>query len=293
MANGAEMNEVQRGILDPVPRSARYLSFGLSPGARPQRALRALRKLVDGKAAVVGLGQSLTRALKTEVTGLRVFPASAGFGIEIPSTPAALWCWLRGDDPGELVHRTRKICRVLAPDLALSLAIDAFRYASGRDLSGYEDGTENPKGRAAVEAAVAPDGSSFVAVQQWVHRLDAFEAMTRKQQDHTIGRSRSTNAELAKAPVSAHVKRTAQESFEPPALILRRSMPWADARREGLVFVAFGRSYSAFEALLRRMTGEEDGVSDALFRFTRPVTGAYFWCPPAKNGRLDLSAIGL
>jgi len=287
------MSKVQRGILDPVPRSARYLHFSLSPGARPQRALRELRKLVDGKATVVGLGQSLTHALKTEVTGLRVFTASARSGIEIPSTPAALWCWLRGDDRGELVHRSRKICRVLSPDLILSLSIDAFRYASGRDLSGYEDGTENPKGKAAIEAAVAPDGSSFVAVQQWVHRLDALEAMSRKQQDHTIGRSRSTNAELAKAPVSAHVKRTAQESFDPPAFILRRSMPWADERREGLVFVAFGRSYKAFEALLRRMTGAEDGVSDALFRFTRPMTGAYFWCPPVKNGRLDLGAIGL
>jgi len=43
---------------------------------------------------------------------------------------------------------------------------------------------------------------------------------------------------------------------------------------------------------LKRMTGGEDGVIDALFRFTQPVTGAYFWCPPMKGGRLDLTAIG-
>jgi putative iron-dependent peroxidase len=41
------------------------------------------------------------------------------------------------------------------------------------------------------------------------------------------------------------------------------------------------------------MVGAEDGVADALFRFTRPVSGAYFWCPPMKDGRLDLSALGL
>ena len=41
------------------------------------------------------------------------------------------------------------------------------------------------------------------------------------------------------------------------------------------------------------MTGVEDGVSDALFRFTRPVTGAYFWCPPLLGGRLDLRALGI
>lgn len=66
-------------------------------------------------------------------------------------------------------------------------------------------------------------------------------------------------------------------------------MPWNDGARAGLVFVAFGRSLDAYEAQLRRMVGEEDGIVDALFGFARPVSGAYFWCPPVKRGRLDLS----
>ena len=43
-----------------------------------------------------------------------------------------------------------------------------------------EDGTENPKGEDAVAAAIVDgrgaglDGSSYVAVQQWVHDLDRF-----------------------------------------------------------------------------------------------------------------------
>jgi putative iron-dependent peroxidase len=130
-------------------------------------------------------------------------------------------------------------------------------------------------------------------VQQWVHDLDKFAAMPRKKQDDSIGRRKSDNKELGNAPPSAHVKRTAQESFSPEAFVLRRSMPWVDARQAGLVFVAFGKSVDAFEAQLKRMAGAEDGTVDALFTFTRPVTGAYFWCPPVKNGRLDLRAIGL
>ena len=89
------------------------------------------------------------------------------------------------------------------------------------------------------------------------------------------------------------MKRTAQESFDPEAFVLRRSMPWAGAEGEGLVFVAFGHSLDAFEAQLRRMVGLDDGITDALFRFSRPVTGNYFWCPPVKAGHLDLSAVGL
>jgi putative iron-dependent peroxidase len=41
------------------------------------------------------------------------------------------------------------------------------------------------------------------------------------------------------------------------------------------------------------MVGLEDGITDGLFRFTRPVTGNTFWCPPVKAGHIDLSALGL
>ena len=293
------MKNAQPGILAPVPRHARYLTFSLKQGAQPREATKALAKAADGETCVVGLGALLLFALQKEIEGLRPFPHHRGEGFEVPSTPAALWCWLRGEDRGEIVLRGREIEHRLAAAFEVASAIDAFKYGRGLDLTGYEDGTENPRGKKAVEAAIASDkhagfgGGSFVAVQQWVHDLDHFAAMPRKKQDNTIGRRRSDNQELGSAPASAHVKRTAQESFTPEAFVLRRSMPWADARRAGLVFVAFGRSLDAFEAQLKRMIGAEDGMADALFTFTRPVTGAYFWCPPVRRGRLDLRAIGL
>jgi putative iron-dependent peroxidase len=76
--------------------------------------------------------------------------------------------------------------------------------------------------------------------------------------------------EMDDAPVSAHVKRTAQESFSPEAFVVRRSMPWSSGRAAGLMFVAFGSSVDAFEAQLRRMVGLEDGMTDALFRHVAP-----------------------
>ena len=293
------MHPAQPGILAAVPRAARYLTFNLKGGAQPKQALRSLAKEADGKACVVGLGAPLLAALGVTIDGLRTFARFPGAKVDIPATPAALWCWLRGDDRGEIALRARRIEHMLAPAFAVDGVIDAFRYGRGLDLTGYEDGTENPRGRKAVATAILDDarpglgGSAFVAVQQWAHDLDRFEAMPRKDQDNAIGRRRSDNKELGNAPPSAHVKRTAQESFSPEAFVLRRSMPWADAARAGLVFVAFGKSLDAFEAQLKRMVGAEDGTVDALFTFTRPVTGAYFWCPPVRNGRLDLRAVGL
>jgi putative iron-dependent peroxidase len=293
------MSDMQPGILAPVPPLARYLTFSLKPDSDPGTVAGPLRDIVDGMGIVLGIGQSLVLALGGRVEGLRTFPPTATGGIDIPSTPAALWFWLRGDDRGKLLHLSRTVRRAVAPAFRLQKSIEAFRFGPGLDLTGYEDGTENPQGDKAVEAAAVRggdpglDGSSFVAVLQWVHDLDRFESMKPGERDHVIGRRKSDNEEMDDAPPSAHVKRTAQESFEPEAFVLRRSMPWADVHGEGLVFTAFGKSFQAFEALLGRMVGAEDGITDALFRFTRPVTGAYFWCPPVANGRLDLEALGL
>jgi len=289
----------QSGILQPVPAAARHLTFSLNADADVEGGLRAVARVADGLGCVVGVGLSTVLALGRTIPGLRDLPVLAMPGCEIPSTPAALWLWVRGDDRGEVFHRARGLEATLAPVFRLDSSVDAFCHAEGRDLSGYEDGTENPQGEDAVVAAIAKgrgaglDGSSFVAVQRWVHRFDRFDAMSGEQRDAAIGRRLDTNEEIDEAPESAHVKRTAQESFDPAAFVVRRSMAYLADDCAGLVFVAFGASFDPFEALLRRMTGQEDGIVDALFSFTRPVTGAYFWCPPVAGERIDLSAIGL
>lgn len=293
------MSTPQKAILLPVPRLARYATFSLAPDTDPRVSLRKLRILVDGERTVAGIGESLASALRRKIDGLRSFPQFATRGLDVPSTPAALWLWMRGSDRGELMHRTRHVVAALAPTLQLESVIDAFQHEDSRDLTGYEDGTENPKGKAARAAAIVAGsdarlmGSSFVAVQQWRHDFARFDAMSRREQDLSIGRRRDTNEEIDSAPKSAHVKRTAQESFDPEAFVLRRSMPWTDAEHAGLVFVAFGASLDAFEAQMRRMMGEEDGITDALFKFTRPISGAYYWCPGMREGKLDLRALGL
>lgn len=293
------MGAFQPGILAPVPGFGRYLELSLDHDADVPSLLRRLAKLLIDESIVVGLGPGLVQAAGRHVDGLRPFPALSGPGCNTASTQSDLWCWLRGDARGPLVHAARAVTAALAPGMTLDLVVDGFKHDRGLDLTGYEDGTENPEGADAVDAAIVDgvgaghDGGSYVAVQQWAHDLDHFNTMSQKERDNVIGRRLSDNEELDDAPVSAHVKRTAQESFDPEAFVVRRSMPWADAAGEGLMFVAFGRTLDAFEVQMRRMIGEEDGISDALFRFTRPVTGSYLWCPPVKDGRLDLTVMGV
>ena len=293
------MDLAQPGILADIPVVSNYLYFSLKPQHQASSSLKQLAELSDGNKIVIGLSESLVQSLGKSINGLKTFPSFSFNGVNIPSTASSLWIWLRGEDKGEVLLESLKIESLLAEDFILDKKIDAFRFREGRDLSGYIDGTENPEGEEAVEAAILEsdqeglNGSSFVAVQQWQHNLKHFGNMSQKEQDDTIGRRISDNEEFDAAPESAHVKRTAQESFDPEAFMLRRSMPWSDDSQNGLVFVAFGHSYDAFEAILHRMTGQEDGITDALFNFTHPVSGNYFWCPPIKNNAIDISYLGL
>lgn len=292
------MPRPQPGILAPVPASGRFVVFGLAPGADPRPALSRLAGLEVAGSTVVGLGQPLVGSLGPGGPALRGFAGLSGPGCAFPSTQGALWAFAGGPDPGHSLHRLRALRRLLGEAFRLDEDVQAFKHDTGRDLSGYEDGTENPKGKAALATAVVDgagrglDGSSFVVAQRWVHDLHRLEAMAPGRRDRLIGRRRDTNAEMASAPRSAHVKRTAQEDFTPPAFMVRRSMPWGGLGEHGLYFVGYAASLDPFDRSLRRMAGLEDGVVDRLFAFTRPVSGGYYWCPPLAGARLDLRGLG-
>jgi porphyrinogen peroxidase len=295
------MNTYQTGIKAEVPIVSIYLFLSREAGVSAAASRAALKKLVslcDGDAVVLGLSATLMNALGTDVTGLRQFPKFEHTKIDLPITQSDVWLWLRGNDFGQLFHLSRQLEASCAGVFKVDDNYHAFKYHKGRDLTGFEDGTENPKGKAALRVGFVPASShpcddqlghsSFVAVMPWEHNFAQFDAMSSKKRNHAVGRDLSSNEELDAAPKSAHVKRTAQESFAPEAFSLRRSMPWAQGSRAGLMFVSFGHSFDAFEAQLKRMSGAEDGIIDGLFSFTRPIGGGYYWCPPVHNGFVNL-----
>jgi putative iron-dependent peroxidase len=289
----------QPAILSPAPPAGRFVTLGLRGGADPRAALARLADARWDDGTIVGVGAPLALAVGRAIPGLRPFPAITGAGSTYPSTQGALWLSLGGADAAELLLAARALVRLAGDDFYVEEDVAAFRYGAGRDLSGFEDGTENPKGEHAVAAAIVAgagaglDGGSFVAAQRWVHDLARLERLDGAARDALIGRAHDGNEELADAPPSAHVKRAAQESFAPPAFMLRRSLPWGDTREHGLYFVAYGATLDPFERVLRRMAGLDDGIVDGLARFTRAVSGGYYFCPPRAGGRLDLSRLGV
>ena len=288
----------QPSILAAPLQNGRSLTFRLSLESDPAAGLRRLRDVFDQKAMVIGCGEILARSLGHAVEGLRPFPALTGSPYAIPSTQQALWVNLRAEDRGAIFDLSERVIAALAPDFILDDAMDTFSYSGSRDLTGYEDGTANPGVKESVAVAIAGEdiglaGSSFVTVQRWSHDLARFRAHSPDERDAMIGRRIKDNEEIKDAPECAHVKRTAQELYQPTAFMVRRSLPYATAEDKGLEFIAYCATLDAFERMMKHMAGIDDGVADALFRFSRPITGGYYWCPPLRDSKLDFSALGL
>ncbi len=116
--------------------------------------MHRLRATVAGWPAVIGLGAPLVQALGAQIEGLRPFPALAGPGVAFPSTQGAVWAYLAGADRGEILDQALALREALGEGFSLDEEVECFKYGSGRDLTGFEDGTENPKEDAAVAAAI-------------------------------------------------------------------------------------------------------------------------------------------
>lgn len=280
-------------ILAPCTAVGRTLLFRVAPDGDVEGTLRRLSKDYPVECGVMGIGMPAVLALGATIEGLRTFPSMSGAACSVPSTQEALCFLLRGPDRGVVFDWTQQIRELLADAFVLTDSNDTFVYQKGRDLTRFEDGTENPKDEAAVAAAIRSDGSSFLVVQRWVHDLTRFRGFDEERREMLIGRRTESNEEIEDAPPSAHVKRAAQEDYDPPAFMVRRSMPWAAATSEGLEFIAHVESLDRYERVLHRMLGHDDGIVDGLFSFSHPVTGGYYWCPPAAGERLDLRALGV
>jgi putative iron-dependent peroxidase len=281
----------QPTILAPCTAVGRTLLFRIAPEGDVAAALGKLRDGITTDCGVIGIGEPAILAVGKSIEGLRTFPAMSGAALSIPSTQEALCFLLRGADRGVVFDLTQTIRELISDAFVLVDSNDTFVYHGNKDLTRFEDGTENPKDDAAVAAAIRPDGSSFLVVQRWVHDLTRFNAFEEERREMLIGRRAESNEEIEDAPESAHVKRAEQEAYDPPAFMVRRSMPWASATSEGLEFIAHVESLDRYERVLHRMAGHDDGIVDGLFSFSRPVTGGYYWCPPVKGDRLDLRAL--
>jgi len=170
--------------------------------------------------------------------------------------------------------------------------VQAFRYFEARDLIGFVDGTENPRGQAAIDAVLIGDedpafaGASYVIVQKYLHDMNGWNALSTETQERIIGREKLSDIELDDSvkPTSAHNALTVITEDGKEIKILRDNMPFGrPAQGEfGTYFIGYSRSPRPTEQMLENMfIGRPPGNYDRLLDFSRAVTGNLFFVPSA------------
>lgn len=255
--------------------------------------LREAATTVMGVNLVVGFGCRLWSQLAPggspeDLGDFRAIEGADGF--VIPAAQHDLWLWMHGGGPDAVFDVARLAAAELAGVAEVVCEQPSFVYQSSQDLTGFEDGTENPPiDEAPTVVAIAEgrpgEGGAVALLQRWVHDLDAFEELEEADREAVIGRTLHGSIELdheRQAPDS-HVRRVVIEGEEGEELeVFRRSTAFGGVLEHGLMFLAFSPDHRRLERMLRRMAGAEDGVRDRLTRFSTPVASAWYYVPPIE-----------
>ena len=284
------MTQHQPGIFVEGAEHHTFLEFELTPPLPARLPAAGLLAAVAGGEQVIGFGPHLARALVgvPAPEGDFGFHAVAGEGGHVaPATQRDLFIWLHGSRRDELFARALQWRDALAPLASLAAAEQGFRFRDSRDLTGFVDGTANPKADARLQAALIADGpaagGSFVLAQRWVHDLTGFGALPTAEQERVIGRTKADSVELTGTamPPDSHVSRTDLKRDGEPVKIYRRSSPTGGIADPGLFFLAFSADVERFRILLNSMFGNtDDGLQDRLLSWSRPISGSFYYAPP-------------
>jgi putative iron-dependent peroxidase len=281
----------QSGIFALGTASHAYLEFDLVDGQRGHdlvRAVAALREprtTMGGVNLVAGFRPELWRAV--EPTDCPAGPT--GFnedvtgvdGYLMPATQHDAVLWLSGSAYDVIFDVARGAMVELASIAVVAEETSSWPYRHDRDLTGFIDGTENPSLIEAPEVALIPAsqpgaGGTILLLQKWTHDAAQWEALPVGQQEQVMGRAKLDSVELPDKPADSHVASTDQDRF---GHIFRRNMPYGTVTDHGTVFVGFSAEQQRLSGMLDSMAGRTSGVRDALTRYTRPVSGAYYFVP--------------
>lgn len=273
-----------------------YLEFMVKPGTDAEALVRAVLALpapritVDSVNFVIGFRPELWRKVApdetpAELTGFNA-PLAGAAGYSMPATQADLFLWVAGASYDVVFDLGREAIAKLANVAAPIRELDGWGYRHSRDLTGFEDGTKNPALMIAPGIATVPDGSpgaggSVLLFQQWEHQTAAWEAIGDAAQEKVIGRTKPDSVEFPEAtmPKDSHVSRTTVDIDGTERKIFRRNTAYGNVTTHGTVFVGFSADQQRLNLMLRQMAGSDDGMRDALTKYTTVLTGAYYFVP--------------
>ena len=298
---------VSQAVTAPLTRAAIFLVVTVKPGAGYRAIIRSFcadlsamvrgvefREPEEGLTCVMGIGSEAWDRLiggprPAELHPFRELIAGNRHAV---STPGDLLFHIRAQRMDLCFELAAQIMERIGEAVNTVDEVHGFRYFDARDLLGFVDGTENPRGDEVAEAALIGDedpafaGGSYVIVQKYLHNMDAWNALSTEAQEKVIGRKKLSDIELDDTvkPTNAHNALTVIEENGVQKQILRDNMPFGRVGSEefGTYFIGYSRTPRITEQMLENMfLGQPPGNYDRILDFSRAVTGNLFFVPTA------------
>ncbi|HEV2120945.1 MAG TPA: Dyp-type peroxidase [Candidatus Bathyarchaeia archaeon] len=298
---------VPQPVATPLTRAAIFLVVTINPGAGHRAAIRSFcadlsalvrsvgfREQEGTLSCVIGFGsdswdQLFGKPRPRELHKFREIRAGERHAV---STPGDMLFHVRAQRMDLCFELATQIMAKLGPAISPVDEVQGFRYFDSRDLIGFVDGTENPKGQEAIDATLITSedpgfaGGSYVIIQKYLHDLARWNALPTEKQENIVGRTKLNDVELddKTKPTYAHNALTKIVVDGKEVKILRDNMPFGHAGQKefGTYFIGYSRSPRTIEEMLQNMfVGKPQGNYDRLLDFSRAVTGNLFFVPSA------------
>ena len=303
--NGPDEVPVPQEVLGPLTRAAIFFVVSVKPeGYETLRSfcgdlsglIRAVefRDIDAGLTCIAAFGSDAWDRLfgKPRPAELHPFREFRSGNRYAPASPGDVLFHIRAQRMDICFELATQIMARIGDAVSVDDEVQGFRYFEDRDLIGFVDGTENPRGALALESALVGEedaafaGGSYVLVQKYLHDMKAWNALSTEAQENIIGRRKLSDIELEDGvkPASAHSALTVIEENGKEVKILRDNMPFGQPGRGefGTYFIGYCRTPRITEQMLENMfIGRPPGNYDRLLDFSRAVTGGLFFAPSA------------
>jgi putative iron-dependent peroxidase len=302
-----EPGVVAQPVAAPLTRAAIFLTVTINADPDNVTAVRSFcgdfsaliravefRDLEAGLCCVMGIGSEAWDRLfgaprPAELHPFREIKAGSRHAV---ATPGDLLFHIRAKRMDLCFEMATLIMSRLGSAVTAVDEVHGFRYFDDRDLLGFVDGTENPRGAEVIEAAIIGEedpafaGGSYVITQKYLHDMDSWNALSTEAQERIIGRTKLSDIELDDAvkPTSAHNALTVITENGVERDIVRDNMPFGKvgSGEYGTYFIGYCRTPAVTEQMLENMfVGRPPGNYDRLLDFSRAVTGTLFFVPSA------------
>ena len=298
---------ISQPVATPLTRAAIFLVVTINPGAGHRAAIRSFcadlaalvrsvgfREQEGTLSCVVGFGSDAWDQLfgKPRPRDLHKFREIRAGERHAVSTPGDILFHIRAQRMDLCFELATQIMVRLGPAVNPQDEVHGFRYFDSRDLIGFVDGTENPKGQDAIDATLITNedpgfaAGSYVIIQKYLHDLAGWNVLPTEKQEKIVGRTKLNDVELDDKikPTYAHNALTKIVENGKEVKILRDNMPFGHAGQKefGTYFIGYSRSPRTIEEMLQNMfVGKPPGNYDRLLDFSRAVTGNLFFVPSA------------